>query len=202
MPRWVLLILILQVWIVYTYASIAKLYPDWLDASMPALLMEGKKHYWLIGDFLQQTWVHWAIAYTGIFFDLLIVPLMLWKRTRLLGFAISVFFHLFNSIVFQIGIFPYMSIAFALFFFSPEILKKRFLPKKKLYTGNAVIVPKYKNLLLAVFGIYFAFQIGLPLRHWFFKDDVLWTEEGHRLSLADDAPFQKRKSYGVGKKQA
>lgn len=182
MPRWVLLMLILQVWIVYTYASIAKLYPDWLNASMPALLMAGKKNYWLIGDILQQNWAHWAIAYTGIFFDLLIVPLLLWKRTRLLGFAISIFFHLFNSIVFQIGIFPYMSIAFALFFFSPEILKRRFLPKKRLYTGNSVIVPKHKNLLMAVLGIYFAFQIGLPLRHWFFKDDVLWTEEGHRLS--------------------
>jgi len=182
MPRWVLLILILQVWIVYTYASVAKFYPDWLNASMPALLMASKSDYWLIGDFLQHNWVHWAIAYTGIFFDLLIVPLMLWKRTRLLGFVISVFFHLFNSIVFQIGIFPYMSIAFALFFFSPEILQKRFLPKKKLYVENEVIVPKHKNLLIAVFGIYFAFQIGLPLRHWFFKDDVLWTEEGHRLS--------------------
>ena len=182
MPRWVLLILILQVWIVYTYASVAKFYPDWLDASMAALLMEGRKHYWLIGDILQQNWVHWTIAYTGILFDLLIVPLILWKRTRLLGFIISIFFHLFNSIIFQIGIFPYMSIAFALFFFTPETLQKRFLPKKKLYTGNEVIVPKYKNLLVAIFGIYFAFQIGLPLRHWFFKDDVLWTEEGHRLS--------------------
>ena len=30
--------------------------------------------------------------------------------------------------------------------------------------------------------MYFIVQIGLPLRHWFFKDDVLWTEEGHRLS--------------------
>ena len=182
MSRWVLLILILQVWIVYTFASVAKLYPDWLDASMAALLMEGKKNYWLIGPWLQQTWVHWAIAYTGIFFDLLIVPLMLWKRTRLLGFLISVFFHLFNSIVFQIGIFPYMSIAFALFFFSPEILKKRFLPKKKLYAGNAVIVPKHKSLIIGVLSIYFLFQLGLPLRHWLFKDDVLWTEEGHRLS--------------------
>ncbi|MCZ4317877.1 HTTM domain-containing protein [Aequorivita viscosa] len=182
MPRWVLLVLILQVWIVYTYASVAKLYPDWLDASMAALLMEGRKHYWLIGDLLQQNWVHWTIAYTGILFDLLIVPLLLWKRTRLLGFVISVFFHLFNSIVFQIGIFPYMSIAFALFFFSPEILQKRFLPKKKLYDGNEVIVPKYKNVLIGIFSIYFIFQLALPLRHWFFKDDVLWTEEGHRLS--------------------
>lgn len=131
MPRWVLLILILQVWIVYTFASVAKFYPDWLDASMAAMLMSGKSDYWLIGGLLQETWVHWSIAYTGILFDLLIVPLMLWKRTRLLGFVISVFFHLFNSIIFQIGIFPYMSIAFALFFFSPEILQKRFLPKKK-----------------------------------------------------------------------
>ena len=92
MPRWVLLVLILQVWIVYTFASVAKFYPDWLDASMASLLMNSKSDYWLIGDFLQQNWVHWAITYTGILFDLLIVPLMLWKRTRLLGFAISVFF--------------------------------------------------------------------------------------------------------------
>ncbi len=182
MPQWVLLVLILQVWIVYTFASVAKIYPDWLNATMPAMLMSSKSDYWLIGGLLQESWVHWAIAYTGIFFDLLIVPFMLWKRTRMLGFIISVFFHLFNSIVFQIGIFPYMSIAFALFFFSPEILQKRFLPKKKLYTSDEVIVPKYKNLILCVFSVYFLFQLGLPLRHWVFKDDVLWTEEGHRLS--------------------
>lgn len=182
MPRWVLLVLILQVWIVYTFASVAKMYPHWLDASMPGLLMASKSDFWLVGDILQKSWVHWTIAYTGIFFDLLIVPLMLWKRTRMLGFIISIFFHLFNSFIFHIGIFPYMSIAFALFFFSPEILKKRFLPKKKLYDGNEVFVPKKRNLIIGIFSIYFLFQLGLPLRHWFFKDDVLWTEEGHRLS--------------------
>ena len=182
MSRWVLLILILQVWIVYTFASVAKWYSGWFDASVPALFMSGKSDYWLIGSFLQLDWVHWVIAYMGILFDLIIVPLLLWRRTRLLGFAISVFFHLFNSIIFQIGIFPYMSIAFALFFFSSETLQKRFLPKKELYTGNENFIPKQRNLLLAILSIYFIFQIGLPLRHWFFKDDVLWTEEGHRLS--------------------
>lgn len=182
MPQWVLLILILQVWIVYTFASVAKFYPDWLDASMAKLLMSNKSDYWMIGELLQKSWVHWTIAYTGIFFDLLIVPLMLWKRTRMLGFIISVFFHLFNSIIFQIGIFPYMSIAFALFFFSPATLQRRFLPMKKLYIGNEVIVPRHKNLIVVTFSIYFLFQLCLPLRHWFFKDDVLWTEEGHRLS--------------------
>lgn len=182
MPRWVLLVLILQVWIVYTYASVAKWYPDWLDATVTELFMRGKADYWLIGGFLQLDWVHWCIAYVGILFDLLIVPLLLWKRTRLLGFCISIFFHLFNSIVFQIGIFPYMSIAFALFFFSPELLQRRFLPKKAFYSAGEISIPKHKPLLIAVFSIYFMFQIGLPLRHWVFPDDVLWTEEGHRLS--------------------
>jgi len=182
MPRWCLLIIILQVWIVYTYASVAKWYPDWLSGEIAELFMRGKSDYWLIGSLLQLDWVHWCITYVGILFDLLIVPLMLWKRTRLIGFIISVFFHLFNSIVFQIGIFPYMSIAFALFFFTPQTLIKRFLPKKKLYTEGEIIVPEYKNTLITVLSVYFAIQILLPLRHWAFKDDVLWTEEGHRLS--------------------
>lgn len=182
MPRWCALVIILQVWIVYTYASIAKFYPDWLDASMAQVLMSGKANYWLIGDILQQTWVHWSIAYTGILFDLLIVPLLLWKRTRMLGFIISIFFHLFNSIVFQIGIFPYMSIAFALFFFTPKTIQRRFLPKREFYDKGEIIVPGYKKVLVTLFSIYFMIQIGLPLRHWFIDENVLWTEEGHRLS--------------------
>ncbi|MCR9181517.1 MAG: HTTM domain-containing protein [Flavobacteriaceae bacterium] len=182
MPQWCALVIILQVWIVYTYASIAKLYPDWLDASMAQILMSGKANYWLIGDVLQQPWVHWSIAYTGILFDLLIVPLLLWKRTRMLGFVISIFFHLFNSIVFQIGIFPYMSIAFALFFFTPKTVQRRFLPKKEFYDKAEIIVPAYKKTLITLFSIYFIIQVGLPLRHWAIQDNVLWTEEGHRLS--------------------
>ena len=183
MPQWVKITVILQVGIVYTYASIAKLYPDWLDATVAQYFMSGKKHYWLIGDLLQQSWVHWCIAYVGILFDLLIVPLLLWKRTRVVAFWISVFFHLFNSIVFQIGIFPYMSMAFAFFFFSSETLQKWFLRKRKVvYTDEQIIVPKYKPILISILSVYFIIQLSLPLRHWFFKDDVLWTEEAHRLS--------------------
>jgi hypothetical protein len=182
MSNWCRWVMILQVLIVFTYASVAKWYPDWFDATAPALFMKAKKNYWLIGDLLQESWIHYSIAYVGIIFDLLIIPMLLWKKTRLLGFYISLFFHLFNSIVFQVGIFPYMSISFALFFFSSETLRKRFLPKKDIYYGNVVKIPKYKNLLVTVFVIYFTFQIGLPLRHWVITDDVLWTEEGHRLS--------------------
>ncbi len=182
MPRWVSVVFIAQIWIVFTYASIAKMYPQWLDASVPALFMKGKKSYWLIGEMLQQGWVHYSIAYVGILFDLIIVPLFLWKRTRVMAFCLSLFFHLFNSIVFQVGIFPYMSIAFALFFFTPETLIKRFRLKRPVFKSDEVMIPKFKTLGITIFSIYFLFQIGLPLRHWLIKDDVLWTEEGHRLS--------------------
>lgn len=182
MSRWVLMVLILQIWIVYTYASLNKFYPGWLNGDAIATFMASKIKWPLIGAYLQESWAQTIMIYGGIYFDLLIVPLLLWKRTRVLAFSISVVFHLLNSYIFQIGIFPYLSIAFALFFFSPEILQKRFLPRRELYHENEIRVPAYKNIGITLFSIYFIFQIGLPVRHHFFKDDVLWTEEGHRMS--------------------
>ncbi|APG60631.1 HTTM domain-containing protein [Christiangramia salexigens] len=183
MPRWVWLVIVLQLWIVYTYASVAKFYPDWLDGSFPALLMQSKADYWLVGEFLQQGWVRYAIAYFGLLFDLLIIPMLLWKPTRLPAFIAAIFFHLFNSFIFHIGIFPYMSLAFCIFFFPAEKINKLFLlNRKKFYDKAEVIVPSWRNILIVVTAIWFVVQISLPLRHWFFEDDVLWTEEGHRLS--------------------
>ncbi|GGX12695.1 HTTM domain-containing protein [Aquimarina muelleri] len=182
MPRWCILLIIAQLWIVYTYASVAKLYPDWLDYTVAKNLMAGRAHYPIIGSALQEHWTHIYIAYFGILFDLLIIPLLLWKRTRLLAFYISIFFHLFNSIIFQIGIFPYLSLAFSVFFFSKEKIHHIFMKKKKFYTANEVIIPTYRKILLPVLALWLIIQISLPIRHWFIPGDVLWTEEGHRLS--------------------
>ncbi len=182
MPKWCKWVFVIQLFIVYTYASVAKLYPDWLDTSVMELLMKSKKDYFLVGNVLQQKWVHYILAYGGILFDGLVIPLLLFKPTRKYIFLISIVFHLFNSFVFQIGIFPYLSLAFTLFFFEPKTIKNIVLKKKPLYDLDEVIIPTYKTSLITVFTIYFLFQIGLPLRHHFIEDDVLWTEEGHRLS--------------------
>ena len=182
MPQWCSLVFIVQMGIVYTYASIAKMYPDWLDATVVEILMKSKQNYYFIGDILQQHWVHYVIAYSGIIFDLFIVPLLLWKPTRKYAFFVSVCFHLFNSIVFQVGIFPYMSLALMLFFFEPETIRNIFFKKKKLFQKNDVILPKRKTYFKLLFFIYFSVQLLLPLRHWVIQDDVIWTEEGHRLS--------------------
>jgi len=182
MPNWCKWIFVLQLFILYSYGSIAKLYPDWLDASVIEILMKSKASYPIIGELLQQKTVHYFLAYGGILFDGLIIPLLLFKPTRKYAFFASIFFHLFNSIVFQIGIFPYMSLAFSLFFFEPKTIRNIFLKKKPFYEAEEIIVPKYKTVLISIFSIYFIVQIALPLRHHFFEDDVLWTEEGHRMS--------------------
>ncbi|MFY0712312.1 HTTM domain-containing protein [Seonamhaeicola sp. NFXS20] len=182
MPIWCKWVIILQLFIVYTYASIAKLYPDWLNTTVIELLMKPKSNYFLVGELLQKKWLHYILAYGGIVFDGLIIPLLLFKPTRKYAFFASVIFHLFNSFVFQIGIFPYLSLAFSLFFFEPKTIQQLFLKKKPFYTSKEVILPKFKTPLVTIFTVYFVFQILLPLRHHVIEDDVLWTEEGHRLS--------------------
>lgn len=182
MHNWVRWTIILQLFIVYTYASVAKLYGDWLDFSIIEILMKSKSDYYLIGDLLQQKWVHKIVAFFGIFYDLLVVPALLWKPTRKVAFALSIFFHLFNSIVFQIGIFPYLSLAFIVFFFPPETIRGIFLKGKSAKLDNSLPNPINRRLIRSVLGIYFVVQLLLPLRHHTFQDDVLWTEEGHRLS--------------------
>ncbi len=182
MPSWVKWTIVLQLFLVYTYASIAKMYGDWLDFSIVKILMFDKASYPIIGGWLQEAWLHKIVGVFGILFDLLVVPALLWRPTRKIAFFASVFFHLFNSIVFQIGIFPYLSLAFTVFFFEPATIKNIFFKKKSLYTEGGVQAPSHRILFLTGFGLYFLVQLALPLRHHFIKDDVLWTEEGHRMS--------------------
>lgn len=182
MPNWCKIVVIIQMFIVYTYGSIAKIYPDWLDLTVMEILMKGKQHYYFVGDLLQQNWIHYFLAYGGILYDGLVIPLLLFKPTRKWAFFASIFFHLFNSIVFQVGIFPYLSLAFTLFFFDSKTINRIFLKKKPYYSENDIIIPSYKKGLITVFAVYFVIQIFLPLRHHIIQDNVLWTEEGHRMS--------------------
>lgn len=182
MPNWVIIFIIGLLWIVYTYASMAKIYPDWLNGTVPKILMASKSHFFLVGDFLQQTWVHYCIAYFGILFDLLIVPALLWKKTRNIAFVISIFFHLFNSFIFHIGIFPYMSLAFTLFFYPKDYINRKFLKSKPFYDKAEIVVPKSHKMITGFIIVFLFIQFLLPLRHWFIKGDVLWTEEAHRMS--------------------
>ncbi len=179
MPRWCSWILIAQISIVYLFAVVSKLYPQWLNGQYIRLLLTSRDNDIFIKGVFDQHWFHLFIAWSGILFDLLIVPLLLYKRTRTAAFLAALVFHLFNAIVLQIGIFPFFALSFVLFFYPPENIRKIFLKRWK--TPDAV--PVKTNAAVWYFFIpYFIVQLALPLRHHFIKGDVLWTEEGHRLS--------------------
>lgn len=181
MPAWCSLVMILQMAIVYFFATVAKFYPDWLDGTYTRILFTGIRDYqWMHGVFSNASF-HVFIAYAGIAFDGLIIPMLLWKRTRTLAIIASLMFHLFNSVFLKIGVFPYFALSFAVFFYSPETIRAFFFKRKPVVTADSAMNSR-KTLFYWLFVPYFILQLLLPLRHWFIKGDVLFTEEGHRLS--------------------
>lgn len=181
MPHWCQIVLIAQVAIAYTYGAVAKLYPHWMDGTFIERAFTGRYRETIFSALFDERWFHLFISYSGFLFDLLVVPLLLWRKTRTVTFIAAIFFHLFNSVVFQIGIFPYLSLAFCLFFFPTEKIRRLFLPKSttpnakpNLYRRAAWFYP--------LIGSYFVLQLLLPLRHHLIESNVFWTEEGHRMS--------------------
>lgn len=63
-----------------------------------------------------------------------------------------------------------------------KTIRNIFFKKKTLYTEQKIEIPNYKSILVWGASIYFIIQLLLPIRHHFIEQDVLWTEEGHRLS--------------------
>lgn len=182
MPQWCSWVMILQIAIVYLFATLSKFYPDWLDGTFTKNLLANKSPFPFVQDIFNQKWFYLFIAYSGIAFDLLIVPLLLWKKTRTFAFIASLIFHLFNAVTLQIGIFPFFALSFAVFFYPPEKIRSIFFKKKAFLDFDNLPSDRNKSILLYFFLPYFILQILLPIRHWFIKGDVLWTEEGHRLS--------------------
>lgn len=182
MPQWCSWILILQMAIVYFFGAVAKLYPDWLNGTVTGILFPGIANHPLVAFFFKGNSFALFIAYAGILFDALIIPALLWKKTRNYAVIAGVFFHLFNSYALSIGIFPYFAFSTILFFYPPETIRKLFFRKKPSLEG--VELPNYNSskIILWIFILFFILQMMLPLRHWFIKGDVLWTEEGHRMS--------------------
>ncbi|MES2485062.1 MAG: HTTM domain-containing protein [Bacteroidota bacterium] len=181
MPAWCAWVMIAQVSIVYFFATLAKFYPDWLDGTFTYNLLNTTVTNPTLHDIMTQKWFYLFIAYAGIAFDLLVVPLMLFKRTRTIAFIASLIFHVFNSITLKIGIFPFFALSFAVFFFPADKIRKVFFRKKPV-VELLTYTPEAKRVLYYFFVPYLIIQLLLPLRHYFIKGDVLWTEEGHRLS--------------------
>ena len=177
----------IQVLIVFSYAAINKLYPGWLNGDYLRVNLGSRGDVWPLGKLVVQEWFQSFTVWAAILFDAAVIPALWWRRTRVLAFWGLVGFDLFNSLVFRIGIFPYMVIGLTVFFFSEESIERAFAWVPGMKAPEGVVrgpepsraAPRWK---LALLGVYLLIQVALPLRHHLYRGDVTWTEEGHRMS--------------------
>ncbi len=183
-PAWNLWLLRAQVGIVYFYGGLAKINADWLRGEPLRAWLSERTDFPLIGRFFTEEWAVYFFAYGGLLFDLLVVPLLLWKRTRVAAFCLAIFFNLANARLFEIGIFPWLMLAGSALFFEPDWPRRFFrLDAGPPYAPGATVYrQRRQRLTLAGIGLYLALQLLLPLRHHLYPGEVSWTEEGHLWS--------------------
>lgn len=192
-PAWTIDSIKLLLGIVYFYAGLAKLNSDWLLQAMPLQIwLPANYSLPILGDLLQQEWVHYAFAWGGALYDLTIPFLLLYKRTRLFAFAMVVLFHALTRVLFPIGMFPYIMIVSALIFFDPKLHETildwiaRFLKIQKNRFKNA---RKYlfrsdftRKATICLLSLFFLAQLLIPFRYLLYPGELFWTEEGFRFS--------------------
>ncbi|TXE16900.1 HTTM domain-containing protein [Psychroserpens burtonensis] len=193
-PNWTIDSIKLLLGIVYFYAGIAKINSDWLLSAMPLKIwLPSKYDLPIIGNnLMQQDWFHHAMSWSGMFYDLFIPFLLLYKRTRIFAFVLVVFFHVFTRILFPIGMFPFIMIVATLIFFDASVHEKIIAIIKRIIKPFQKIIkaPKLqetypfcsRKILLPIVAVFFAFQILFPFRYLLYKNELFWTEEGYRLS--------------------
>ncbi|MGH7198203.1 MAG: HTTM domain-containing protein, partial [Candidatus Omnitrophota bacterium] len=197
-PAWTLWLLRLQLAIPYFYGGLAKFNIDWLHGWPMKTWLPPMNYLPVIGPWLSEEWVAIFFSYSGVFLDLLIVPALLWKRTRVLAYLAACAFHLLNALIWHIGIFPWFMIPATLIFFSPSFPRHmlNWLGWRAAEVSSAQSLggdqQKGKQLTLTLLVFYAAFQILYPFRHFLYPGNTDWTEEGHmfswRMKLRDKQP--------------
>lgn len=178
--QWVMALLMGQVAIIFTYAALNKLYPDWLSGRYLSLVCARKRNFPFVGWMYGIPATRYLLTYGGILFDLLIVPLMLWRKSRPYAFIACCIFAGFNFITFHIGLFPLMTIVMAALFFEPRQFNRVFFRNKHAVTPDALNSNKSDAALYFVY-IYIAIQILLPMRPLLYPGNTMWTEDGNRF---------------------
>lgn len=198
-PAWSRLWLVVQLEIVLIHAGLVKLNLDWLNLEPMRLWMNAQsQNSHAIFQWLTQDPGIALASYGVVILHIVGAPLLLWRKTRLIVFLIYCVFHTINALVFNIGIFPWMTVAATLMLFDPN-WPKQFYAWIRAKQGVSVSsglaaqpikhessssqLATFRNTVIVLFIIsWWATQILVPLRHWTIPGNVAWNEGGHRFS--------------------
>lgn len=189
-----LFLLRFQMGVVYIYAGVAKLNSDWLSGSPLDIWLTSKARASQFCEILNSPQTPLAMAWGGLFLDLAVVPMLLWRRTRVVALLLALGFHVVNAVIFGVASFPWLSLVLSSLFFSPDWPRRALaqvaqkvsalaaLTKPTQSTASLPPVRSLGRFAFTLVVMYCAFQVLVPLRHHLYPGDVTWTEEGHRFS--------------------
>lgn len=192
-PAWVVWLLRFQIGIPYFFGGVAKLNADWLRGEPLRAWLAARTDIGPIDAILTDANVVWVMTYGALVLDLAVVPLLLWRRTRLPAFVVITGFHLLNAWLFGLFIFPWLMIAATTIFFAPD-WPERLLTRWRSgsRTGAELIADRHPSrsgrttpmrpLLVGALAIWVVVQLTLPLRHYAIDGSPNWTEQGHRFA--------------------
>lgn len=187
-PRWMVGSIRLQLGIVYFFAGIAKINPDWLFEAQPLRIwLPAKAHLPFIGPVLDKVWLAYFFSWFGCIYDLTIPFFLLMKKTRIWAYMAVILFHVLTGLLFNIGMFPYIMILSTLVFFPSEWHEKWIRKIRKGISMNEMSFPKTiypakGKLMAGIFLLFFVVQILVPFRYVLYPGKLFWTEEGFRFS--------------------
>ncbi len=172
----------LQLLLVYFFAGFAKIGEDWLLRGEPlATWLKVYADVPLLGGVLSQPFTAIALSWAGALYDLSIGPLLWWRRTTKLAYALAVVFHLSVWLLFPIGIFSFVMLIASTCFLDPS------WPRRLLVSRSEDVPPGVPSSSLGLAGAvvlaaYFTLQVALPLRFLAYPGAVNWTEQGFRFA--------------------
>jgi hypothetical protein len=188
-PLWCIGIIRFQMGVVYVFAGLAKLNPDWLLNAQPMRTwLPAKTHLPIVGRFMYDVWVAYLFSWFGAVYDLFIVLFLLNKKTRAVAYCFVIIFHAATAIFFPgIGMFPYVMIVSSLVFFSGNFHEKLlswlpFYKGRRYESFNAPYHFNNQNIVAYLMVAYIFIQIIVPFRFLLYPGHLFWTEEGYRFS--------------------
>lgn len=188
-PAWTIRIIQAQLGIVYFFAGVAKLHPDWLFHAQPLRIwLQAYRDMPLLGEWFASSWLAFAFSWFGCIYDLTIPFFLSFRKTRPYAYFFVIVFHIVTWSLFPIGVFPWVMIFSTLIFFPASFHDRWLNPLKRLFNTKDSIehqptsrIPARKPVLWLL-GIYFAAQILIPFRYVLYPGNLFWNEEGFRFS--------------------
>jgi vitamin K-dependent gamma-carboxylase len=186
--RWQIGLLRFQIGVVFVFAGLAKLNPDWLFSAQPMRMwLMARSDLPVIGSWLAEPSVAYAASWFGALYDLSVPFLLLWPRTRVVALGALIFFHGMTALLFPIGMFPWIMITASLLFLPPDWPRRLLLRKQNVegVVASQSLKPGAPRLSAAgaVFlVIYCGAQILVPLRSWFHPQQGAWEMRGFNFA--------------------